>query len=162
MLCRADYSRLRGPFSEGTLSCTPVMKTASIGYPSEQSTGVMSPPDFGGFSVSGQPSAGREFGDPIDREVSQSRQDRAKIVADWDLDSPAGFDDLRLWLQRAVLKRALGVIERNRWWPNAALSTRLAASAKSLRAIARYFKHFVKAPSRQFSILPPGRQDWFG
>ena len=37
MLCRADYSRLRGPFSEGTLSCTPVMKTASIGYPSEQS-----------------------------------------------------------------------------------------------------------------------------
>ena len=126
--------------------------------------GVMSPPDFGGFSVSGQPSAGREFGDPIDRKVSQSRQDRAKIVADWDLESPAGFDDLRLWLQRAVLKRALGVIERNRWWPNAALSTRLAASAKSLRAIARYFKHFVKAPSRQFSILyyHQGGKTWFG
>ena len=64
--------------------------------------GVMSPPDFGGFSVSGQPSAGREFGDPIDREVSQSRQDRAKIVADWNLESLAGFDDLRLWLQPAV------------------------------------------------------------
>src|SRR6202035_2483798 len=63
--------------------------------------GVMSPPDFGGFSVSGQPSAGREFGDPIDRKVSQSRQDRAKIVADWHLESSAGFDDLRLWLQRA-------------------------------------------------------------
>jgi hypothetical protein len=30
-----------------------------------------------GFFASGQPSAGRELGDPIDREVSQSRLDRA-------------------------------------------------------------------------------------
>jgi hypothetical protein len=34
----------------------------------------MSSPDFAGFLDSGLPSAGREFGDPIDREVSQSRQ----------------------------------------------------------------------------------------
>jgi hypothetical protein len=37
----------------------------------------MSSPDFAGFFASGQPSAGRELGDPIDREVSQSRLDRA-------------------------------------------------------------------------------------
>jgi len=33
---------------------------------------VTSSPDFGGFLVSGQPSARRELGDPIDREVSQA------------------------------------------------------------------------------------------
>jgi hypothetical protein len=52
-------------------------------YPSEQST-VMSSPDFGTFLVSGQPGAGRKLDDPIDREVSQSGQDRAKIVANRD------------------------------------------------------------------------------
>jgi hypothetical protein len=94
MLSRADCSRLRGPFSEGTLLCTPVMKTASIGNPSEQSRGDVTARSR--RLVLGQPSAGRGFGDPIDREVSQSRQDRAKIVADWNLESLAGFDDLRL------------------------------------------------------------------
>ena len=39
---------------------------------------------FGGFLVSGQPSAGSELGDAIDREVSQARQGRAKIVANRD------------------------------------------------------------------------------
>jgi len=34
--------------------------------------------------VSGQPSAGSELGDAIDREVSQARQGRAKIVANRD------------------------------------------------------------------------------
>jgi hypothetical protein len=38
----------------------------------------MSSPDFAGFSASGQPSAGRELGDPIDREVSQARQGPSK------------------------------------------------------------------------------------
>ena len=35
-------------------------------------------------SVSSQPSCRRELGDPIDREVGQAGQDRAKIVADRD------------------------------------------------------------------------------
>src|SRR5215472_15509305 len=42
--------------------------------------------------ISCKPSGGRELGDPIDREVSQARQDRAKIVANRDLEPPAGFD----------------------------------------------------------------------
>jgi hypothetical protein len=42
--------------------------------------------------VSGQPSAGSELGDAIDREVSQARQGRAKIVANRDFWSSAGFD----------------------------------------------------------------------
>jgi|SRR5271165_2642290 len=66
---------------EGTVktSCSalPFRSRVSVGAPQE----LMSSPDFGGFSASGQPSAGRELGDPIDREVSQSRQGRAKIVA---------------------------------------------------------------------------------
>jgi hypothetical protein len=37
-----------------------------------------------GRSVSSQPSCRRELGDPIDREVGQAGQDRAKIVADRD------------------------------------------------------------------------------
>jgi hypothetical protein len=37
-----------------------------------------------GRLVSSQPSCRRELGDPIDREVGQARQDRAKIVADRD------------------------------------------------------------------------------
>ena len=49
--------------------------------------------DFGGFLLSCQPSVGSELGDPIDREVRQARQDRAKIVANRDFESSAGFDD---------------------------------------------------------------------
>jgi hypothetical protein len=52
----------------------------------------MSSPDFGGFLVSGQPNAGRELRDPILREVSQGRHDRARIVLNRDLESTAGFD----------------------------------------------------------------------
>jgi hypothetical protein len=48
---------------------------------------LISAPDFCGFLVSCQPSVGSELGDPIDREVCQARQDRAKIVADRDLES---------------------------------------------------------------------------
>ena len=44
-------------------------------------------------SVSSQPSCRRELCDPIDREVGQAGQDRAKIVANRDFQSPAGFDD---------------------------------------------------------------------
>ena len=43
--------------------------------------------------ISCKPSGGRELGDPIDWEVSQARQDRAKIVANRDFESSAGFDD---------------------------------------------------------------------
>jgi len=43
----------------------------------------MASPDSTGL-VSGQPSAGSELGDAIDREVSQARQGRAKIVANRD------------------------------------------------------------------------------
>jgi hypothetical protein len=46
-----------------------------------------------GRSVSSQPSCRRELRDPIDREVGQAGQDRAKIVANRDFQSPAGFDD---------------------------------------------------------------------
>jgi len=42
--------------------------------------------------ISCKPSGGRELGDPIDWEVSQARQDRARIVANRDLKPPAGFD----------------------------------------------------------------------
>jgi hypothetical protein len=43
--------------------------------------------------VSGEPTGGRELGDPIDREVCQARQSRAKVVADGDLQPTTGFDD---------------------------------------------------------------------
>src|ERR1700724_55182 len=46
-----------------------------------------------GRSFSSQPSCRRELRDPIDREVGQAGQDRAKIVANRDFQSPAGFDD---------------------------------------------------------------------
>ena len=42
--------------------------------------------------ISCKPTGGRELGDPIDWEVSQARQDRAKIVANRHLKPPAGFD----------------------------------------------------------------------
>jgi hypothetical protein len=45
----------------------------AVGYP----TGF-------GRSVASQPSCRRELGDPIDREVGQARQYRAKIVANRD------------------------------------------------------------------------------
>ena len=43
--------------------------------------------------VSGEPTGGRELSDPIDREVCQARQSRAKVVADGDLQPTTGFDD---------------------------------------------------------------------
>jgi hypothetical protein len=43
--------------------------------------------------VSNRPGAWGEFSDPIDWEASQTRQDRAKVDASRDLESPAGFDD---------------------------------------------------------------------
>jgi hypothetical protein len=42
--------------------------------------------------ISCKPAAGVKLGDPIDWEVSQARQARAKIVANRDLKPAAGFD----------------------------------------------------------------------
>ena len=43
--------------------------------------------------VSGRPSAGREFGDSIDRKIGQAREHRAEVVADREVQTPTGFDD---------------------------------------------------------------------
>ena len=43
----------------------------------------MSSPDFAGFFASGQPSAGRELGDPIDRLPNPGKVEQ-KIVANRD------------------------------------------------------------------------------
>src|ERR1700686_796466 len=50
--------------------------------------------------------------------------------------------------QRRACPRCRRRYTRYTWWPNAALSTRLAESAKSLRAIARSFRHFVRVRSK--------------
>ena len=73
-------------------------------------------------------------------------------------------DDLRradqLYMSNAV--RGLIQVElipEYTWWPNAALSTRLAESAKSLRAIARSFRHFVRVRSK---IAPSASKVFWG
>jgi hypothetical protein len=43
--------------------------------------------------VSIPPGAGRQFGNSTDREVSQARKYRAKIVANRQFESPTGFND---------------------------------------------------------------------
>src|SRR5258707_15853442 len=42
---------------------------------------------------SSSPSAGCQFGDAADRQIGETRQDRAEIIADGDLQARAGFDD---------------------------------------------------------------------
>src|SRR5258708_5553857 len=42
---------------------------------------------------SSSPSAGCQFGDAADRQIGETRQDRAEIIADGDLQATAGFDD---------------------------------------------------------------------
>ena len=42
---------------------------------------------------SSSPSAGCQFGDAADRQIGETRQDRAEIIADGDLQAAAGFDD---------------------------------------------------------------------
>jgi para-aminobenzoate synthetase/4-amino-4-deoxychorismate lyase len=73
-------------------------------------------------------------------------------------------DDLRradqLYMSNAV--RGLIQVElipEYTWWPNAALSTRLAESAKSLRAIARSFRHFGRVRSK---IAPSASKVFWG
>jgi hypothetical protein len=76
------------------------------GFPSEH-PGVDVIARFAGFLASGQPSAGRELGDPINREVSQSRQGPSKESRESGfLVASAGFDYRDYgWKRQSIVRR---------------------------------------------------------
>jgi hypothetical protein len=69
-------------------NCTPASRAPERGLQAQVAALLA-----GRVSKLGRPCAGSAFGDAIDWEVSQAWQDRAKVAANRDFYSSAGFDD---------------------------------------------------------------------